>query len=160
MSGSDFLHTLAGTVWRFLLPPWRCPLAPAPPLTSDLPDPTGFPHWWLRAVGSWPSTQHLWYPDRRFLPIMQMSFFPAFLKASKKPEVCPEAWVQDLKRKRLGGRCGEPACPGDRHRDPGPLLRFRGHSLLCHTAHIKMKQQQFLFEGPKLKIGLEHNLKK
>lgn len=72
VSGSEFLHTLEGTVWRFLLPPWRCPLAPAPPLTSDLPDPTGFPHWWLRAVGSWPSTQHLWCPDRRSLPIMQI----------------------------------------------------------------------------------------
>lgn len=44
--------------------------------------------------------------------------------------------------------------------EPLVLLLFSGHSLPCHTAHIKMKQQQFLFEGPKLKIGLEHNLKK
>lgn len=93
---------------------------------------------------------------------MQLSSFPAFPKASERPEACPEASAQDLKRKRLGEPAGSLRALGTDTETQGPwlLLRFSGHSLLCHTAHIKMKQQQFLFEGPKLKIGLEHNLKK
>ena len=124
-SGSEFLYNLVGIIRRFPLPPQRYPLAPAPSLTSDLPNPTSCPQGnnsWLRALGSWQSAQHLWCPDRRSLPVMQTSSFPAFPNASERPEACPEASVQDLKRKRLGGNCGKPACPLDRHTDPGPVV--------------------------------------
>ena len=73
-----------------------------------------------------------------------------------------EVSVQDLRGRDLGGNCRELVAPSAQTQPQGPIRLTPFQLTFFPSSHSPYKNEAaaIFIEGPKLKIGLEHNLKK